>query len=177
KILATEVGMGPDTATWPQYDAFDNDGDGAVDETDESNPAFLFYREQNLWQTKIVASAVTGDLRRVTFPFVATTIRDVFDLGHGTMAQLRWDYTYDDYGNVTETREYGRTEPGWNDERVTKSKFTAAYGSGLTHWLLDRLVERSVEDGQGRLASRSRYYYDGSGNLGEVSAADLTKVE
>lgn len=60
----------------------------------------VFYQENNMWETKVLAGGVQGDTRQVTFPFQKERTRDVRERGTDTV-QLKWEYAYDDYGNMT----------------------------------------------------------------------------
>ena len=177
RVLTLEAGVGPWSSQWPHYDGVDNDGDSFVDEEDEFDTGYLLYKEVNTWATKTVAESTPGDDRVVTMPYLQSKTRDVLEKGSGTPVQLQWAYETDDYGNITRKTEYGRTDAGWDDERVTVSSFTAAYPSGIEHWILDKLVEQSIEDENGTLVSRRRNYYDSSVVLGEVSRGHVTRVE
>lgn len=89
--------------------------------------------------------------------------------------RTRTETEYDDWGNVTVTREFGLVDlnsgadvPG--DERVT----TMSYASGGD--IRDRVAEELVEDGAGEQITRRRTYYDGPEGglpLGEVGLRGL----
>jgi len=136
-----------------------------------------FYNEQYTWATRTLAEGVNGDERKVTFPFQEMKIRDVLEKGSGSPVQLKWEYEYDNYGNMTRRVEHGRMDPGWDDERVTETTFTAGYDSGLNLWILDKQVEQTIKDETGKAASVKRSYYDGSQGLGTVTKGNLTRVE
>lgn len=135
----------------------------------------VFYQENNMWETKVLAGGVQGDTRQVTFPFQKERTRDVRERGTDTV-QLKWEYVYDDYGNMTRQVDHGRVDGNWDDERVTETTYTAQYPSGLSKWILDQAVESVTKDETGAISARKRNYYDGLG-LGEVSKGNLTKVE
>ncbi len=137
----------------------------------------VFYRESYVWTTRTLAQETNGDKRKVMFPFQQARTRDILEKGVGTPVQLKWEYEYDNYGNMTRQAEHGRTDPGWDDERVTETSYTAAYPSGQTEWILDKVVETSVFDENGTIAARMRNYYDENLGLGQVAKGNLTKVE
>ncbi|MFO0794930.1 MAG: SpvB/TcaC N-terminal domain-containing protein [Candidatus Brocadiaceae bacterium] len=136
----------------------------------------VFYREDYTWETRILKNGANGDKRNVTFPFQTVKMRDISEKGNGTPVQLKWEYEYDDYGNMTRQTDHGRMDDGWDDERVTETTYTAGYSSGLSNWILGEVVESITTDENGIKAAHKRNYYDGLG-LGEVSKGNLTKVE
>jgi RHS repeat-associated protein len=137
----------------------------------------VFYRENYLWDVRSLGQGMNGDDREVSFPYQKTKTRDIVEKGSGTPVQLKWEYEYDDYGNMTKQTESGRLDAAWDDERITVASFSAAYESGVSSWILDKPVEISVTDENGTLAAKKRNYYDGFSVLGEVSKGNLTKTE
>ncbi len=91
--------------------------------------------------------------------------------------EMKWEYEYDDYGNLIRHKEHGRMEEGWDDERVTETVFTAGFESGRSAWILNKVVETRTTDESGGLAAHQRHYYDGNLTLGEVSKGNLTRTE
>jgi hypothetical protein len=92
---------------------------GAVEEVLKGKPLILeardtedkvFYREKNTWEIKKIVDSATGDGRKVKYAFQADKTRDVLEKGNGTPVQLRWEYQYDNFGNMTPSRarSYGR---------------------------------------------------------------------
>lgn len=136
----------------------------------------VFYREANTWQTMTVATGAVGETRTATFAYASSRLRDVLERGNGTPVQLKWDYAYDSWGNLTNQIEWGRMDPGWDDERVTSSLFTAQFPSGQTAWVLDRVVEKVVTTLQGDTVAHKRNFYDGL-PFGAVSRGNLTRTE
>ena len=137
----------------------------------------MFYLEHFDWQARTLASGAQGDGRDVVFPYQASKTRVITELGQGTPVELRWDSTYDDYGNLTRLLEHGRLDPGWDDERVTEYRYSAADPSGQNAWLLDRPVEKTLLGLDGTRIAHQRHYYDGHGTLGLVSRGNLTRTE
>ena len=137
----------------------------------------VFYNENYIWGTRKLAEGIDNDEREVTFPYQQTKTRDVLEKGNGTPVQLKWEYEYDDYGNMTRQTEHGRMDPGWDDERVTETTFSAGYPSGPSNWILDRVIEKTIRDENDILAAHKRNYYDGNLVLGEVSKGNLTREE
>jgi len=137
----------------------------------------VFHRESYIWNTRKLAQGTDGDPRSVTFPFQQEKTQDILEKGNGTPVQLKWEYEYDDYGNMTRQTEYGRMDEGWDDERVTETTYTAAYPSGLSNWILGKVVESKTMDENGSMAAHQRNYYDKNTALGEVSKGNLTQTE
>lgn len=137
----------------------------------------VFYRENYTWKTRGLTSGAAGDERNVTFPFQSAVTRDILEKDNGDPVQLKWEYEYDDYGNMTRKAEYGRMDEGWNDERVTETTYTANYESGVSGWILDNVVETTTKDENDTIIARMQNYYDGSKNLGEVTKGNLTMVK
>ena len=136
----------------------------------------LFFRERHDWSTRELAAGAADEKRAVTYAFKSAKRLDVHE-GLQSPVSARWDYEYDDYGNVTRVREHGRLDPGWEDERVTETTYTAAHPSGLDSWILDRAVRRETLDPAGDRIAAQRTYYDGNRELGAVSAGNPTRVE
>ncbi|MCI5197485.1 MAG: hypothetical protein D3919_14955 [Candidatus Electrothrix sp. AW5] len=135
----------------------------------------VFYRENLNWETKELLAGAGGETRSVTFPYLAEKVREVAEKSTDPIQQ-KWEYQYDDYGNTIRELDYGRLDPGWDDERLTVSSYTAAHASGQTAWILDQLVEQTISDENGIQVSRQRNYYDELG-LGQISKGNLTKTE
>jgi len=176
KILYVEAGVGPATSKWPTYDGKDNNQNGSIDEEDEFDPVYILYREENIWNTKKVAENKPEDERRILFPYISTKKRDIFEKGNGKPVSLKWEFVFDNYGNLIKKIEHGRTDKGWDDERITKALYTSNYSFGISNWLLDKIVEQSIEDEKGQLVSKKRNYYDNL-NLGDIKYGNLTSVE
>lgn len=136
----------------------------------------VFYQETYDWRTRKLHDGVNGDERDVKFPYQQEKIRTVLEKGNGRPISLKWEYEYDDFGNMIRQYEHGRTDGGWDDERVTEMVYTAAYPSGRDRWILNKVVETEVSDETGERASHARNYYDNL-SLGQVSKGDLTKTE
>ena len=136
----------------------------------------LFFRERHDWETRTLARGVPSETRSVTFPFRSTKHLDVFE-GALVPTTAQWDYEYDNFGNVTRVVEHGRPDPGWEDERVTETTYTASHPDGRDAWILDRVAQQSTLDPQGNVTAVQRTYYDGNVSLGEISVGNETRVE
>jgi RHS repeat-associated protein len=144
----------------------------ALTEKDE-----MFFQEVYTWMTLKLMSGAGGDSRNVTFPYQQAKTLNILEKGKGTPVQLKWEYVYDNYGNIIKQTEYGRTDEGWDDERITETSFTSAYDAGKSNWMLDKPVEIRITDESGVLAAKKRNYYDGNTELGKVSKGNLTRTE
>ena len=136
----------------------------------------LFFRERHDWSTTALARGVPGEARGVAWAFRSAKHLDVYE-GAQSPTSAHWDYEYDDFGNMTRVFEHGRLDPGWEDERVTETTYTASYPEGLDAWILDRVVERSTLDPDGNRIAAERRYYDGNAALGAVGAGNPTRTE
>lgn len=137
----------------------------------------VFYSETYVWSTKLLMQGVGGDGRGVVFPIQQAKVRDVLEKGKAAPVQLKWEYVYDDYGNTTRIYEYGRLDGAWDDERITETSFSAAFPSGQAQWILDKPIEHSVSDENGKLAARQRHYYDQNTTLGIIGRGNETRLE
>lgn len=151
-----------------------------VEET-RNDAGEIFWRDEYTWETRVLIPGQTGDRRSVIFPAKIARIRTVIEKGNGLPVQLQWNFDYDGYGNTTQIVEHGRLDGAmWNDERVTRSVYSAAYGSGRSAWILNRLVEQKMLDSAGRVFAKRQLFYDdetfAGANLGEVGKGDLTMV-
>jgi len=137
----------------------------------------VFYVEHNSWSTKTLHISAKGDGRKVTYPFQYDKTRDVIEKGNGTPVQIKWEYEYDDYGNMTRQMEHGRMDAGWDDERITETSYTAGYPNGITRWILRNVVEQKITDEDKVMAANSQNYYDKNTTLGSVSKGNLTMTK
>jgi RHS repeat-associated protein len=170
----------PDLVTHYSFDVglADESKKGKLLQTQVENAAGeAFYREIMTWETRILFEGIGGDIRKVKFPFAIDKVRDVIEKGTGETVSLKWEYDYDDYGNSIRMLEYGRLGNGWDDERLTVSTYSSAFDSGINSWVLDKLVSQVTSDENGQIASSMRQFYDNNSNLGEISKANLSKIE
>ena len=135
----------------------------------------ILRRERNVWKTTVVARALEGSTGDVVFGYLAVAYRD-FHERREEARTVRTDYERDAFGNVVRVYEHGRLDEGWGDERITTSKYTSSYPDGVNDWILDRLVERNITDGEGRRVTAERVYYDGQQELGRVGAGNPTSI-
>lgn len=136
----------------------------------------LFFREQHVWDTKVLAEGVAGDSRQVTYAFQSTKRLDVYE-GKPVPVSTQWDYENDDFGNLTRVVEHGRLDQDWADERVTETVYTSSFQDGRDKWILDRIVKQETLDRSGNRVAGERRYFDGNAALGAIGTGNLTRVE
>lgn len=137
----------------------------------------VFYREELAWKVRKLLDAITGDSRDVNFAYQEGRTRDILEQGSGTPVQLSWEYAYDNYGNMIRQVDYGRADGTWDDERVTEIVYTAADPTGLSAWILNKVVTQTTADENGTIAAQKRNYYDEQ-SLGKINQrGNLTQVE
>ncbi|MCP4108690.1 MAG: hypothetical protein GY749_24605 [Desulfobacteraceae bacterium] len=130
----------------------------------------IFYRENYIWNVRPIEN------NEIMFAYQEVKTRDILEKGNGSPVQLKWEYDYDNYGNLTKLTEHGRTDEGWDDERVTETSFTADYPSGKAKWILDKVVENITKDETGKLVAQKHSFYDENSVPGEVEKGNLTMV-
>ncbi len=138
-----------------------------------------YYSDSYTWRIRHLRDGVDADPRSVRFPFQSSKVRTIRETRRVSRVQLRWDFEFDDFGNLIRKIEHGRLDRGWDDERVTTSTYSAAYPSGRDNWILDRLIERVVADENGVVATRQRHWYDDpefsdTTPLGRITRGNLT---
>ncbi|MEM9992335.1 MAG: hypothetical protein AAF738_11270, partial [Bacteroidota bacterium] len=137
----------------------------------------IFYKQYQTWATRTLHESETGDGRSVTFPYQVDKVQDIIERGNGTSVQLKWEYEYDDYGNLTKQIEHGRMDEGWDDERVGHTTYTSAFPDGIENWIIGGVVEQRTTDEQDSLVAHSRTYYDNYTTLGRIEKGNTTRVE
>jgi len=137
----------------------------------------IFYSELNTWETRKLIDSVTGDGRKVIFPYQSVRTRDILEKGNGTPVQLKWEYEYDNYGNITKKIEHGRLDADWDDERIKEISYTAEYTSGLSKWIINKVVQQNITDENVVVVAQKQNFYDGSLDQGAISKGNLTRVE
>ncbi|MEM9387580.1 MAG: SpvB/TcaC N-terminal domain-containing protein [Pseudomonadota bacterium] len=137
----------------------------------------VFYSEQTTWATRTLLSGAPGEHREITYSYMVDRGREVVEGGSAPPITLRWEYEFDDFGNQTRLLEHGRLDPGWDDERLTTTTYTAAYPQGQEAWILDRVVTNTTSDENGVQVAGERHYYDDSDVLGVIVRGNETLVE
>lgn len=145
----------------------------------------VFDRVSSEWTARqLPLSLAAKEPRRVTYCFQRRESSDVLEKGDGDPVRLLKEMEWDDYGNQTLLAEFGRVEGdnrlAWNDERLTRRRFTSGFTSGRQRWILDLPVQETVSDASGKPKAVTEYYYDdptfGGANRGEVTKGNLTLV-
>ena len=137
----------------------------------------IFYREEIDWKIKKIAESINGDDRFVVFPFQQKIKRHILEKGNGNPVQIVWEYEYDNFGNRTKEIEFGRMDPGWDDERITEITFSSQYESGRSNWILTKEIEKKITDENGSLVAKEVYFYDDYMMPGFLTKGNLTRVE
>lgn len=136
----------------------------------------LFEQTVNLYEIKLLGTGVDGN--EVRFAHQIRSLRTVYERGSGTPRTIEIGYDHDQYGNVTETREWGIVQDGnrraFDDERIKTTQFAV----NVDQWIL-RNAMREVITGADRVpVSRTESFYDdpsfSGNNLGAVSKGNLT---
>lgn len=125
----------------------------------------VFHRVETAWNHRPLPGApAAGETRPVIFAFQEAETTTVIEGGAEAPVTLLKEFGFDDYGNPVRLADYGRVEGGnraaWNDERITRRTFSAAYPANVTKWMLDYPVTEKIEALDGSLAAETRYFYD-----------------
>jgi len=137
----------------------------------------IFYKEYNQWQTKTLLVDPENNQRSVSFPYNTTKTREILEKGSGTPVELKWEYEYDHFGNMTRLVELGRLDSGWDDERITVNTWSSAYTSGQSVWILDKLVDKKITDENEVLVSHEILLYDDNNTTGNIQKGNLTQIK
>ncbi len=136
----------------------------------------IFFQESNIWRYKVLGTDISGGSREVAFAYRSGKLKQIIEKGHGDSVTQQWDYEYDDYGNMISELDYGRLDSGWDDERKVTTVFSAANPTGITNWLLDKVILQTTSDENGAKAGEKRFYYDEL-PLGQVLEGNQTQIE
>ncbi|MFS1526372.1 toxin TcdB middle/N-terminal domain-containing protein, partial [Microbulbifer sp. 2304DJ12-6] len=138
----------------------------------------VFSREENQWELRQLHEGYGQETRSVDFAAMTERKQHLLERGNGVPVTLAWEYDYDDYGNTTTIKEFGRTEGDWGDERITRLRYSAESASAQGHWFLHLPIERTVTDLAGQAVAKEQWFYDdesfSGGNLGALSKGNLT---
>lgn len=166
-------------------DGVDNDKDGEVDEVSpeihreedalkgmvralelRDGDGTLFTREENRWLVRNLL--VNTDGIEVRFAYKEQTDSLIYE-GMAIPETIRTTFIYDDYGNVTEGKNYGALSIT-GDEVFSYSE----YINDTSAWMLGYVRRQYVTDAAGAMAAETLSYYDGADFVGLPSGA-LTK--
>ncbi|MBW2107233.1 MAG: VCBS repeat-containing protein, partial [Deltaproteobacteria bacterium] len=198
RVTVTEAGdtTAPTRVTTHEFftggpDGVDNDADGQIDEIAEpwwhreedalkglvqsvsvqDENGFLFSEDQNDWLVKNLA--VSTDNIEVRFAYNQETKKLIYE-GTATPETIRTTFVYDDFGNITEKRNYGALSIT-GDEAFT---FTE-YINDTSLWILGLPQRQSITDENLQTVSETLNYYDGPDYvglpLGQVAKGNLIR--
>jgi RHS repeat-associated protein len=147
-------------------------------ESTEDDGGRVFSEKINTWDVRTLYTGIDG--RLVNFPHKAAEELHTLEGGQGIARMVESAFTYDDYGNITEKREYGIVEKGdrgaFGDERVTLTE----YALNLDDWIVRFPIREEVHDLSGAVLSRREIYYDDAtlagNNFGVISRGNKTLV-
>ena len=109
----------------------------------------------------------------IVFPYVNRSLSKIYD-GAETPRVLEQNYTYDDYGNITQILNAGDTNIEGDEVRTTHE-----YARNIDAWILNRTSRVVVEDktaGAWNTARDTKTFYDDSA-YGTVTTGNPTRVE
>ena len=128
------------------------DGDGAT----------LLRQSDTDWSTSAL-----GDTTFVHADRTTTT-----DYSGGDTVTTGVEYDHDEYGNVTQVREY---ESG--SATVPYRTTETSYVAGTDPWIVNLPATKTVRDGAGQSQAWSYFYYDGQPHSAPPVRGDLTRVD
>ena len=109
----------------------------------------------------------------IVFPYINRSLSKIYD-GAETPRLLQQRYTYDDYGNVTQSLNEGDTDIDGDEVRTSQE-----YARNINKWILNRPSRVTVEDknaGDWVIARDTKTFYD-DGALGTVSNGNPTRID
>ena len=138
----------------------------------------VFHDDVTAWNVKTLHAG--DDERFVRFAHQQSVTADSLEQGRGTPRRTLSEFSYDDYGNQTEERNYGIVDganrAAFSDERIT----TTSYALNPAAWLLRFPYQAEVKSLEGTVLKRSRTFYDdetfSGGNPQQVSVGKVTLV-
>lgn len=144
----------------------------------ETEDGQAFSRDITTWADppRAIRTGTNGQIVRFAHP--VSTAKEILERGAGTPRRLESETEYDDYGNVTQIRDYGIVENGdrsaFDDERITVTQFA----TNIARWILHAPARQIIQDENGVAISRSESFYDdetfSGNNPGSVSVGNLT---
>jgi len=137
-----------------------------------------FLTETQTWNAKKLLDGAAGETRDVYFAELTQVDKIITEKGAGDGVSLKWEYQYDNYGNTTIIKEFGRDGGSWNDERTTINRYSSENATSLDNWLLTFPIESMVLDGNDNIVSKQQWFYDdesfSGASLGVVTKGNLT---
>lgn len=140
----------------------------------------LFLREVTVWAPQVLVIGVDSELTPVCFAAQTATDSFVYE-GTPQSVQIRTEFEFDDFGNMTEQRAFGIVEgenlAAGRDEVITTTQFL----HDATNWIVDRQCSVEIADLVGSPKARRRMFYDGQGSICPgsplLSRGNLTREE
>ncbi|MFK8030230.1 MAG: SpvB/TcaC N-terminal domain-containing protein [Gammaproteobacteria bacterium] len=143
----------------------------------KTESGLVFFDQTTQWNTRELAAGASGESRRVTYPFMVDTTRNILEKGQGTPVSVAWEYEFDNYGNQTSVLELGRMDGGWDDERKTTTIYSSNYPANVIRWVLDKPVSIEVSDENGVRVSESLWFYNDNTALGIIGSGNVTRKQ
>jgi RHS repeat-associated protein len=146
--------------------------------TAEDEGGQAFKDETSAWDVRLLHTGLDARTVRHARPLSTTT--DILEQGRGTPRRTYTEFSFDDYGNQTEERNYGIIEganlAAFDDERIT----TTSFAYNLENWLIRYPYQTEVRNAGGTVINRTRTYYDdesfSGSNPGAVTVGNATLV-
>ncbi|NIP26398.1 MAG: hypothetical protein GWN55_16185 [Phycisphaerae bacterium] len=148
-------------------------------ETADANER-VFIRAENTWIPHLLHTGIDG--REVFSPYNKETVSRIHE-SNDIPVTIKSSFDYDDYGNLTDERNYGIVDPclptddpnhflPGNDEILSDSE----YIYDVNQWILNSRKNVKVTDLDGNIKAQARFYYDNL-PLGQISKGNLTRQE
>ncbi len=111
-------------------------------------------------KTTTTYQAPTSTTQAPFFAPPASTVTDICD-GNSCGKQIRTDFTYDPYGNVTREEHWGDVGLPTDDRTVTRT-----FAPNTSAWILGLPTSETIYQGLGTSTQMARtdFYYDGTGS-------------
>ena len=144
----------------------------------EQEDGKTFWSETNTWTVPPLTLYTGVNGSNVVYAHPTAKVRLVSELGVGVPRRLESEMEFDRFGNQTLEADYGIVENGdraaFNDERIAVTE----YALNTNAWILRHPRQQEIRDPQGKVISRSQFFYDdetfSGNNLGEVTVGNLT---
>jgi len=173
-------------------DGLDNDKDGAVDEVSlegfrEEEPlrgkiwkteicsesSTLFLRDETDWAIKTLLTSLEN--LEVRYAFQTQKKKQIYE-GTQTPEEILTTYTYDDFGNIIEEKQYGALSLEGDELFITRD-----YITDTARWIVDCITTETQTTANNTKEVETRYYYDGPAfnglSLGQLDSGNLTRKE
>ncbi|MCG7495412.1 FG-GAP-like repeat-containing protein [Vibrio sp. Of7-15] len=140
----------------------------------------VFWVDEYQRQVRDIAKGSVPSSEPVQFTVLISKKRTWEEKGSADPVSIGWEYDFDDYGNQTYLNEKGRLDEGWNDERVTRWRYSGNFSQNHSSYMVGLPVEEEVRDGKGNIIAKQQWLYDdesfSASRLGYVEKGNLTAV-